>query len=482
MSVGLDERSLRLVHTADVAGTMEYTTLSYCWGEKFPLCTTTNMLAEFAQEIPSELMPATFADAIRITRAVGIPYIWIDALCIVQDDVEDWQREAAVMNKVYGGSQLTIAASQSLDSSTGCFPALDEAFKGQDTTFRGPGSLVYFYYDDVRIRPSSGNILSERAWTLQEQLLSPRTVFCLQPEMHWQCHQDHNIENGLSFRSTDDVERDDRLPMHIPRTQPRTEASFVQLRAAWERVVGNYSGRLLTSERDRVPAIAGVLHRFASVLHDDESIMGLWKATFARDMAWSRLWIRVQERGPGDPALPSWSWLACPGAATFKWWKDSRLSSDGTPIKASREPKDQIQLLGWNIQWSGVPYTSPLKSAYLEVEAPVMTIDMRPTQDQLSGKLYGYFQVLGENLSGSDSKLYRCDGYLDRGDLTAPASFPCMLLFTGRKEEDEGYEVFIIMEAVGPTEGNIFRRVGAARLCGTTPAFDIEKRMTITLV
>ncbi|KAK5657154.1 hypothetical protein OQA88_3211 [Cercophora sp. LCS_1] len=416
---------------------IEYAALSYCWGENLPLCTTTDVLAQFTQEIPSDLMPATFADAMKITRALGIPYIWIDALCIVQDDSEDWQREAAVMNKVYGGCQLTIAASQSRDSATGCFPVLDQDFINQDVSFRAHNRLIRFYYDDVRIRPGSGNTLSARAWALQEQ---------------------------------------------IPREPPQTPASALRLRIRWEKIVENYSERLLTYERDRVPAVAGVIQSFASVMPNNESILGLWRATLARDMAWSRLSVRVQERGLGDPALPSWTWLACPGPATFRWWEDTPPSSDGTPTKRSRGPKEHLHLLTSKIEWSGTPYTSPLKSAHLEVEAPVMTIALRPTREQLKGKMYGYFQVFGENLRGDASEFYRCFGFLDHGDLTGPAPFPCMLLFTSPKGQGEAYEVFIIMEPVGPPEDRRFRRIGAAGLLGKTPAFDLEKKMTITLV
>jgi hypothetical protein len=90
VSVGLDGLPLRLIHTKKANGNvnMEYAALSHCWGRLLPLRTTTTTLAQFTQELPPLLIiyiyiyPATFAEAMRIARAAGIPYIWIDALCI----------------------------------------------------------------------------------------------------------------------------------------------------------------------------------------------------------------------------------------------------------------------------------------------------------------------------------------------------------------------------------------------------------------
>ncbi|KAK4145166.1 HET-domain-containing protein [Dichotomopilus funicola] len=485
VSVGLDGRPPRLIHTGKASGNenMEYAALSYCWGGLLPLRTTTTTLAKFTQELPTRLIPATFAEAMRITRAVGISYIWIDALCIIQDDIEDWQREAATMDRIYGGSQLTVAASQSADSSAGFFAVTREGPNSQDALFRARGfnHLVRFYDGDVRDRPTSDNLLSSRAWSLQEQLLSPRIVSCLQSEMHWQCHGNHKVENGLSFGSARDTERDVRLPMRVHRMLPQTATpSFIQLRAAWEKVVENYSGRSLTFEQDRIPAIAGIVRHFASVLND-EPIMGLWKTTFARDMAWTRLWVRRTAKAPGDPLLPSWTWLACPGAASF--WH----LNDPLPHPEKRRPhiaiQSHIRLLSWDVQWSGTPYTSPLRSACIRVEAPAMLIDMRPTEDVMSGALSCYYQVFGENLTNTAGVLsYRCFGYFDRKDLTGSATHLCLLTSTGRDiERDEVYEVFIIVEPVGLPEKGRFRRIGAARLSGTTPSFGLQKTMSIFL-
>ncbi|KAK4096472.1 HET-domain-containing protein [Parathielavia hyrcaniae] len=488
VSVGLDGLPPRLIHREKANGNenMEYAALSYCWGRLLPLRTTTTTLAQFTQELPPLLIPATFAEAMMIARAAGIPYIWIDALCIIQDDMEDWQREAATMDRVYGGSQLTIAASHSPDSSAGCFPLTTaEGHSSRDALFRhrGSGRYVRFYDGDVRDRPTLDNRLSSRGWSLQEQLLSPRVVSCLQPEMHWQCHGSHEVENGLSFGPVRDTERDARVPLRIPRMlQPQTTTlSPVRLRAAWEKVVETYSGRSLTFEQDRIPAVAGIIRHFASVM-SDEPVLGLWKTTIARDMAWTRLWVRRPAKAPGDPLLPSWTWGACPGAATFLHLNEP-LTDGPRKGLVQTDAKTHVRLLSWDVRWIGTPYTSPLRSACIQVEAPAMLIDMRPTEEEMGGPFRGYYQVFGENLTNTAGVFrYRCFGYFDRQDLTASATHLCLLLSTGRDgETGKVYEVFVIVEPVGLPEKGRYRRIGAARLTGATPSFDLRKTMSIVL-
>ena len=78
-----------------------YTTLSHCWGKKHIVTTTKATLEQRKLEVPWLLLSRTFQDAITITRELGIRYIWIDSLCIIQDDKEDWERVSAKMAEIY---------------------------------------------------------------------------------------------------------------------------------------------------------------------------------------------------------------------------------------------------------------------------------------------------------------------------------------------------------------------------------------------
>jgi hypothetical protein len=131
-------------------------------------------LSELSFGISPQQLPKTFADAVEITRKLEVQYIWIDSLCIVQDDEDDWRRESALMEHVYGGSHLNIAASSATSVHGGCWVAT----KGMQSTFRtkvsvGDRELVREIRDDncydVAVWESH---LATRAWALQEKLPS----------------------------------------------------------------------------------------------------------------------------------------------------------------------------------------------------------------------------------------------------------------------------------------------------------------------
>lgn len=79
--------AVRLVETSGELG--RYACLSWCWGRSLPLRTVSDNLISHKIEIPWAQLPTAFQDTISITRRLRIPYIWIDALCIVQNDKRD---------------------------------------------------------------------------------------------------------------------------------------------------------------------------------------------------------------------------------------------------------------------------------------------------------------------------------------------------------------------------------------------------------
>jgi hypothetical protein len=98
-----------------------YVSLSHCWGRVKPLTLTTGTLDQFLHGIDLTLVPATFLDAFKLTRAIGIRFIWIDSLCIIQNSLDDWEHEAGTMLRVYQNAYCNIAATHSRNSSQGLF-------------------------------------------------------------------------------------------------------------------------------------------------------------------------------------------------------------------------------------------------------------------------------------------------------------------------------------------------------------------------
>ncbi|KAK0705829.1 heterokaryon incompatibility protein-domain-containing protein, partial [Apiosordaria backusii] len=122
IQVGSETRPPRLVET--LTGTIEssqYIALSYCWGLSQTLTTTKATYSDRLKAIPWGDIPKTIQEAIEFTQHLGVPYIWIDAVCIIQDDNADWEREAATMQNVYENALFTLSATSSPDTVTGCF-------------------------------------------------------------------------------------------------------------------------------------------------------------------------------------------------------------------------------------------------------------------------------------------------------------------------------------------------------------------------
>jgi Heterokaryon incompatibility protein (HET) len=98
-----------------------YITLSYCWGHQKSFSITRDTKLERKHGSPWSSLPRTFQDAMLVVRKLGVTYLWIDALCIIQDDEEDWQRESGRMASIYGSSYLTVSATRARDVEGGCF-------------------------------------------------------------------------------------------------------------------------------------------------------------------------------------------------------------------------------------------------------------------------------------------------------------------------------------------------------------------------
>lgn len=120
IDVSFTDREVTLFESNGQRG--RYMTLSHCWGTSSRLTTTKETLEDLKNGIATSFLPKTFQDAIKITRRLGVKYLWIDCFCIIQDDPQDWERESSSMAQIYRNSYLTIAASASSDSYSGCFP------------------------------------------------------------------------------------------------------------------------------------------------------------------------------------------------------------------------------------------------------------------------------------------------------------------------------------------------------------------------
>jgi hypothetical protein len=118
LDVGRVASPIRLIDTQGRA--FQYTALSHCWGSAPLLTTTKSNWAKLAANISFNALPPLFKDAVIITRQLGLRYIWIDSLCIIQDSRRDWETESIKMGSIYQNSYITISATNSGDGSGRC--------------------------------------------------------------------------------------------------------------------------------------------------------------------------------------------------------------------------------------------------------------------------------------------------------------------------------------------------------------------------
>ncbi|KAB5584705.1 heterokaryon incompatibility protein-domain-containing protein [Coniochaeta sp. 2T2.1] len=116
-----NSRHIRLVSDTGILLKERYAALSHCWGKSPTNTTTKAVFVSHTQGIDILSLSKTFQHTIFVTRELGIRYLWIDSLCIIQDDEDDWKREAENMADVFANAFVTIAASASTDGDGGLF-------------------------------------------------------------------------------------------------------------------------------------------------------------------------------------------------------------------------------------------------------------------------------------------------------------------------------------------------------------------------
>lgn len=292
---------------------IEYATLSHRWGDTGFLTLTNANFERFCHQIPPEALSKTFQDAIVVCKYLGIEYIWIDSLAIIQDDPEDWKREAALMTQVYKHSHLNIAARS---ASNGTFGLFFDREPGWQCRVEVSASGTKQIFDCVPFWMYKGSLnyepLSTRGWALQESLLPPRTLHFTRTQIFWTCADAINCETFP-----------DGLPSSISGTSSHEGGHLIRKRPIheydWRDIVVSYTSRLLTFPKDKLVAISGLAREIQSY-SKDSYCAGLW----LKDLHILLCWFNQGHRESSSLSLtpprtaPSWSWASVPGPVTFR--------------------------------------------------------------------------------------------------------------------------------------------------------------------
>lgn len=303
-----------------------FAALSYCWGGDQPVKLTKNSFTILKDGIATSKLPKTLQDAMWVTASIGLKYIWIDSLCIVQDDDTDKELEIARMSSYYGATTVTICTASASTCEEGFLGTRSDIhydagpFQLPFETRDGTGSIL-LYREAKPLEPTT-----KRAWTLQETLLSRRVLVFSSKQLYWCCATANAGCGGpcpeLRNRILGDPES------LVPSIYPLKVLEKYPADLQWLRVTEDFMKRSLGFAEDKLLAISAT----ASTLHPMFSerqghvvyLAGLF-ISLADPVRTSEqlLWyIKVpQSRRIKRYRAPSWSWACLDGTLNHLAYK-----------------------------------------------------------------------------------------------------------------------------------------------------------------
>jgi hypothetical protein len=283
-----------------------YATLSHCWGGVTTLKLTAATLATFQSGIAIKQLPKTFIQAIKVALFLGVRYIWIDALTIIQDSRDDWEKEASLMGDVYRHAFINIGATASTDSHGGLFFERDPAFLHPPTYTMNHIDYLIIDRDqwDASIEEAP---LLQRGWVTQERLLCSRMLHFAKDPLFWECRTSAGCEVtpedrpdvlGLERRLSS-FKIDDELAATVNGSETASDETSrsCRLLLQWNSIISFYSDTKLTFGSDRLIAVFGLARKFGRHLGDDY-VAGMWKSDLVHGLAW---YCRTDQKNGTSP-------------------------------------------------------------------------------------------------------------------------------------------------------------------------------------
>lgn len=300
----------------------QYVCLNYCWGSGVPFVTTTDTLEKRTTGISMEQLPQTLQDAVAITRRLQIRYLWIDALCIIQDSASDWAEQAGQMAAIYQNAFLTIAAAQSPSTAAGIFNAADPSERALRIPLPTGAHIPVWAREKIphpelfkQVPNTSATAqlerfpLLSRAWCFQEYLLSPRVLHFGPRELLWTCNEAYRCECFVDEVPGPWGRMENthfKYKLHNPQSLPGVDLQ-AQVVAQWHDVVRIYTSLRLTYGADRLPALSGLARFFEQKRRGERYLAGLWKDSLLVDLCW---YFGEPGARPEKYQAPTWSWAS----------------------------------------------------------------------------------------------------------------------------------------------------------------------------
>ncbi|KAI0438976.1 heterokaryon incompatibility protein-domain-containing protein [Xylaria telfairii] len=328
-------KSVRIVHTKESGIRAHYVTLSHRWGETAFFNLKKTLEKSAVLEVPIEdINNKNFTQAMVVARYLGVRYIWIDSLCIVQDDEADWFRESQLMHQVYRNSYCNFAAVDSGDGDGGLFRErqniVDQLVPTRYDPSREVSTQKSALFGDRLWRVLSGGLwqdevlgrtLYTRAWVFQERLLSPRILHFSRNQIFWDCAtlsacetMPDEIPIVLQNQAATDRHWRERLQDTALMIPPISGTANHSLEAFWSLAVLSYTSCNITKQSDKLKALWGIAKLVRDAL-SEEYVAGLWEPELHQQLGWRVVdWEKSVRTKDLDLGYPSWSWSSVSGA------------------------------------------------------------------------------------------------------------------------------------------------------------------------
>lgn len=302
---------------------VEYATLSYCWGrhaaEQNLMLLTNNLELWQNEGFTWARLPKIFQDAFRIASWLGLEWLWIDSMCIIQDLKSDWKLETKAMDQIYTGAKVNISADAGEDSRSGCFVQR----KKTDITLlqfatHDLGNEWIVTMDDTFEWMNSAPSRT-RAWTHRERQLSRRILHCTAKEMVWECcalgkssFASEMMPRGLPFDKVFNGETKFQLQIgNASNTNLSKRERQERLHMLWNSICQDFANKSVSCASDLPYILWGLAYEFHTLFNGEEYVCGHWRSNLAESLTW---WIPGVKPEHNGYLAPSWSWMSagCP--------------------------------------------------------------------------------------------------------------------------------------------------------------------------
>jgi hypothetical protein len=391
-------------------------TLSHCWGKRPTTTTTMKNIAEHLKSITLDALPANFRDAVIISRELGYEYLWIDSLCIIQGDRDDWVKESSLMGQVYQNCAVMLAASGASDSYGGMLNARPESCAL-------PNSKLFLSLKCRPFQTLEESELGSRAWASQERILSPRIIYYSNEQILWECRDCRKAEvttqtlldtyANYNKRYHDRLKKADMFACNYAdylsntvSTAGEEEDDETTIRPeGWFWAIQGFSRRHLTNPTDKLPALSGLAQ---NVFHPRRAtggcyLAGLWSNDILRQILWengedrvaffceanyipfSSLRTITKLSKAMTYRAPSWSWAAYDGPIYHDRANDSIIPERKVDAEQwERSKRLDLKVIGIDMRLASKdPFGQIEEESSIVVEGTCQFVTFRPGQKTL---------------------------------------------------------------------------------------------------